>query len=163
LGLTGDVIVKDIEDVVVIDLGKVRKEALTLERTNIDWLHSILNTIKSYKKTFGCELLVLDSLSALYSLTQFKNPRAELFYFFEKLREFGITTFLISEMPAGTESFGIYNVEDFLADGILHLNIEKIGRQVNLYLGVVKMRETKHDRSYYPLIYESGKFEIVTD
>ena len=112
---------------------------------------------------FGCKILVLDSLAALYALATFKNPRADLFYFFEDLRDLDVTTFLISEMPTDKQVFGLYGVEDFLADGIIHLNVERIGNTTNLFVGVVKMRKTHHDRGYFPLICESGQFEIVTD
>jgi len=33
---------------------------------------------------------------------------------------------------------------------------------VNLFLSVVKMRMTKHDRAYYPVIVDKEGFEIVT-
>ena len=106
--------------------------------------------------------LLLDSMSALYSLAEFKNPRAELFHFFEKLRTLNITTLLVSEMYS-KESYGLYGVEDFLSDGILHLAMEREKRNVNLFLGIAKMRRTKHERGYFPLIFENGEFEIVTN
>jgi len=84
--------------------------------------------------------------------------------FFDKLRELDITTFLISEMFEPDKLyFGQYGVEDFLSDGIFHLEMERLERTVNLFLGVVKMRMTAHDRTYYPLIVEHGGLEIVTD
>lgn len=154
-----------VEDLVVIDLARVRKDAnMDKERAkNIDWLHSILTALKSYKDMFGCEILVLDSLAALYALATFDNPRGELFHFFEKLRDLDLTCFLISEMPTDREVFGIYGVEDFLADGIIHLNVERSGNTANLYVSVNKMRKTHHERGYFPLMYnkEYG-FEIIT-
>ena len=113
---------------------------------------------------FGCDVFVLDSLAALYSLSDFKNVRSELFFFFEALRELKVTTILLTEiLDSSKESFGIHGVEDFLADGIIHLDTERSGRKVNLFLSVVKMRKTKHDRGYFPLIFENGTFEIVVD
>ncbi|MEM3567509.1 MAG: ATPase domain-containing protein, partial [Thermoplasmata archaeon] len=102
-------------------------------------------------------------LAALYSLTDFKNPRSDLFNFFEKIRDLGLTALLISEMPTDKQVFGLYGIEDFLSDGIIHLATEKSGNSVNLFLGVVKMRKTNHDRGYFPLIFDNGVFEIVTD
>ncbi len=84
--------------------------------------------------------------------------------FFDKLRDLNITTFLISEMFDPEKlSFGMYNVEEFLADGIFHLEMERDKRNVNLFLSVVKMRTTNHDRAYYPLLVSEGNFEIVTN
>ena len=159
---TKNLVVSDIEDLVVVDMGRLRKEASMPTPSGIDWINSLLTQIKHYKKEFGCDLLAIDSLSAIYSLSEFKNPRAELFMFFERLRDLGVTVFLITEMP-DREMFGQYGVEEFLADGIIHLKTEKYGNKANLFLGVVKMRETKHDRDYFPLIVEKGNFEIVAD
>ena len=75
-----------------------------------------------------------------------------------------MTTFIISEMlDPDKQIFGLFGVEDFLADGIMHLELEKDGKQVNLYLGVVKMRKTNHDRTYFPLLFDNDQFEIITD
>jgi len=54
------------------------------------------------------------------------------------------------------------NGEEFLSDGILHLDLRRDDRQVNLFLSVVKMRKTAHRRGYYPLIFDEGGFEVVT-
>lgn len=153
------------ENLIVVDLAKVRKDIGMQqgEQGKIDWLGSLINALKAYKNMFGCEIMVLDSLAALYSLTDFKNPRSDLFVFFEKIRDLGLTALLISEMPTDKQVFGLYGIEDFLSDGIIHLATEKSGNSVNLFLGVVKMRKTNHDRGYFPLIFDSGAFEIVTD
>lgn len=152
------------ENVAIIDLAKVRVDSnLGGRGQKINWIESITAALNKYKQSFGCEVLVFDSLAALYTIADFdKNPRAELFYFFEQLRELDMTTFLISEIPTDKKVFGIFGIEDFLCDGIIHLEGERDGANVNLYIGVVKMRETKHDKTYYPLIFDRG-FEIVTE
>ena len=108
--------------------------------------------------------MAIDSLSALYSLTSFKNPRSELFFFFEKLRDLNLTVFLISEMYSENQNqFGQHGVEEFLADGIIHIKTEEYANRANLFLGVVKMRETNHPRDYYPLIVDQYGFGVVRD
>ena len=157
---------RGMDNLIVVDLGRVRKE-IAYDKTkpqNVDWLKSILGVLKNYKDKFGCEVLVLDSLAALYSLSQFKNPRSDIFFLFEKLRELGMTVFVISEMlEPDKQLFGMFGVEDFLADGIIHLDMERENRRVNLFLSVVKMRKSSHDRSYYPLLATKDGFEIITD
>jgi len=54
-------------------------------------------------------------------------------------------------------------VEEFLTDGIIHLKTEKYGNRTNLFLGVMKMRETNHERDYFPLIVDTTGFDIVRD
>jgi KaiC/GvpD/RAD55 family RecA-like ATPase len=168
LGLKEDqassMMVSDLDEMVVIDMARLRKETDAGVIGSIDWMNSIVTQIKNYRETFGCEIVAIDSLSALYSLTTFKNPRSELFFFFEKLRDLDITVLLISEMLDPKEDrFGPYGVEEFLTDGIIHLKTEKYGNRTNLFLGVMKMRETNHERDYFPLIVDPTGFDIVRD
>ncbi|MFQ6060650.1 MAG: RAD55 family ATPase [Thermoplasmata archaeon] len=151
--------------IIIVDMARLRKEMEKKQvEGEINWPQSVLTTVNNYKMKYGCNIFVLDSLAALYSITDIKNPRSEIFMFFDKLRGLQITTFLISEMLEPDKLyFGQYGVEDFLSDGIFHLEMERDARNVNLYLSVVKMRMTKHDRGYYPLIVEHGGLEIVTD
>jgi circadian clock protein KaiC len=151
------------EDLVIIDLAKVRKDMVKGKEKgeNIDWPTAIISALQNYKEAYDCEILVFDSLAALYALATFNNPRGELFYFFEQLRDLKITNLLISEMPTDKNVFGIYGVEDFLSDGIFHLKVEQAGNNTNLFFGVVKLRKTNHPRGYFPLLFENGQFEIV--
>ena len=149
--------------IIVIDMARLRKEMKEKKKEEeINWPQSIITTVNNYKMKFGCSVFALDSLAALYSISTFKNPRSDVFMFFDKLRELNITTLLISEMMEPEKMvFGMYNVEEFLADGIIHLDMERDKRNVNLFLGVVKMRKTSHDRAYYPLLISKNNFEIV--
>ena len=158
---------RGMDNPVVIDLSRVRKDMAAKAGSDkpkkVDWLNSIIGVLKNYKERFGCEVIVLDSLAALYALTSFKNPRAELFEFFERLRDLGVTSFLISEVPTDRNVYGLYGIEDFLSDGIMELKVRQTDRGSNLYLGVVKMRKTHHSRKFMPLIFESGRFEVITE
>jgi len=142
----------------VVDLGQLRKEIKDIK--NVNWLEALINQIKNYKEQLQFQTLVLDSLEALYVLSQMENPRNELFHFFEQLRDLNLTSFLISEMSRDGKSFGTYGIEDFLADGVIHMAIERTGKTVDRYVSVVKMRHTNHDMSYFPLLVSNG-FEIV--
>jgi len=127
-----------------------------------NWLEAIVSQAASFKSQYECEIVAIDSMSALYSLHEFQNPRRELFHFFEGLRALDVTIFLISEMFDPTkEIFARYEVEDFLADAVIHLKVDRRDGGSNLYLGIVKMRETRHSRDYFPLIVEPEGFEIV--
>jgi KaiC/GvpD/RAD55 family RecA-like ATPase len=159
-----NLMVSDMDDLVVVDMAALRKESAHDTVENINWPKSIINQLRSYKESFGCDAVVIDSLSALYSLTTFKNPRSELFMFFEKLRDIGLTVFLISEMYGENQNqYGQHGVEEFLVDGIIHIKTEEYANRANLFLGVVKMRETNHPRDYFPLIVDQFGFGIVRD
>ncbi len=111
---------------------------------------------------FDPDLLVVDSLPVLEVIAKFVEPRHDLFRLFEWLRELGVTTFLISEIEQGSDRFSAYS-EDFLADGIIHLDVRRDDRHIGLYLGIVKMRRTAPSREYFPLIWDASGFEIVSD
>jgi len=163
LGLGMDV--TDMDSLIIVDLGKLRKVVEQGEggaSKKIDWMETLRTQLRSYKETFGCSLCVIDSLPALYTLCAFGNIRSELFHFFENLRDLKMTTFLVSEITAANESqFGTYDVESFLSDGIIHLDMEREDRNVNLFMGIVKMRKTAHDRGYNPIIFDKDGFELV--
>jgi KaiC/GvpD/RAD55 family RecA-like ATPase len=163
LGLGMDV--TDMDSIIIVDLGKLRKVVEQGEggaAKKIDWMETLRTQLRSYKETFGCSLCVIDSLPALYTLCAFSNIRSELFHFFESLRDLKMTTFLVSEITAANESqFGTYDVESFLSDGIIHLDMEREDRNVNLFMGIVKMRKTAHDRGYFPIIFDKDGFELV--
>lgn len=108
------------------------------------------------------DLLVLDPLNALYTLSTIKNPRREIYRFFTDLRSMELTSFVISEMYPGENRFGKYGIEDFLADAIIHLDFRRERDMLERYLGVVKMRYTHHSLQYYPLVHERDNFAIYT-
>jgi KaiC/GvpD/RAD55 family RecA-like ATPase len=146
------------DNVNIVDLGFLRKSMDLGADQN--WTDIFKMYAENLKKAPGYEILVIDSLPVIEMLAGVKNRRLELFELFEWLRGLGCTTIIIAE---ATSEITRASDEDFLADGVIHLRTEKVGSKANLHLGVFKMRETKHDRDYFPLIVENGTFEIVAD
>jgi circadian clock protein KaiC len=144
----------------VQDLGMIRKKLRQISKGA--WYTAFIKTFEHLCKEWGAKLVVIDQLQVFLMLARFKEPREEMFHFMEWLRDGDMTAMLISEMPPGPGIFADYGV-DFLADGVLHLDLRRQGSVVNLYLGIAKMRRTVHKRAYFPLICESGGMEIVTD
>jgi len=108
------------------------------------------------------DLVALDSLAALYSLSHLSNPRRELFHFFAFLRSLDATCFLISELPSGDDGKLSTFDEEFLADRVLFLRqFEKREADVELHLRCVKMRRARHERGYYALTRDDGRFRIA--
>ena len=148
------------KEISVLDLGMIRKKLIQL--TNQTWMEVFKMYIKNLKKNMDIELIVIDSLPILEVMARFESAREELFHFFEWLRDMEVTAFLITEMEQGSDKFCLYG-EDFLSDGIIHLDLKREGTQVNLFLSIVKMRQTGHKRGYFPLILDKEGFEVVTD
>jgi KaiC/GvpD/RAD55 family RecA-like ATPase len=150
----------------VIDVRSLRRELEEI-REQPRWLLGLRRQLGRYKEEMGCDLLAIDSLDALYALTPFENPRNEIFQFFEELRELEATTFLVSETGRDNTRLAKHEVEEFLADTIVHLRLREIdaglSTSVRRYISVVKMRGVQHDLDYYPLLVDRGNFEIVSE
>src|SRR3989344_7222676 len=126
---------------VLADIAVIRKEIKSAD-TRIgptgDWINVLKNIVRKMKEHGQLDLFTLDSLSALYVISKFDNPRTELFYYYEFLRDLDIPTFLIPEMPLDKSRYGEYGVEDFLADGVIRLELVERQRKTNREITVIK-------------------------
>lgn len=146
-------------DLTILDYDIIKKE-ISKEK---NWLKEISKYVKKVKKEKGADLLVIDSLDALYALSRIEEPRREVYHFFKSLRDIGITSYLLSEISSNSGKFSYYGIEDFLADGIIHMQFQKKGdllSSMERYLGIIKLRTTNHDTQYFPLLYMSEKFTV---
>jgi len=136
-------------------------QAIVLDsQGKVDWMR----TLMEYQEVLmadGISVLCIDSLDALYSLMQQEDIRDTVFNFFESLRHMGMTVFLISEMKPGSEEFGKYGNEGFLADGIVHLKTERKDRSVGRFISIVKMRKVSHPIDYFPLWVDREGFSVI--
>lgn len=150
---------KDVGTMFIVDIGTVRKEIHDVNSdNNKSWLNVIKNVVRKLENEAHCKRFVLDSLSALYVLSRFENPRVELFHIFEFLRDTGMTSFLISEMPLDGSKFSEYEIEDFLSDGIIVIKLTPFRRQVVREISVVKMRMTACNNDIFSLEFKNGQF-----
>ncbi len=118
---------------------------------------SIASIIENEVRKNGVQRVVVDSLTALG--VYYNDPnifRQELFRFTQILRNLGVTTILVGE--SGEEYAGTkYGIEQFVCDGYLLIDLEKIEGELRRTINVRKMRYTKHDSSVHPmLILRSG-------
>jgi KaiC/GvpD/RAD55 family RecA-like ATPase len=147
---------------VIVDVGVVRKEIKDVKvADNKSWLNVIKNVVKKIKDECGCHTFCLDSLSALYVLSRFENPRIELFYFFEFLRDLEITSFLISEAQPQSGKYSEYEIEEFLCDGIIYLRLTAFRRNVVREISVVKMRSTTTNNDIFSLEFKHNRFQAL--
>tara|TARA_Y100000310_G_scaffold318712_1_gene373102 strand:+ start:814 stop:1629 length:816 start_codon:yes stop_codon:yes gene_type:complete len=149
--------------IIISDVGAIRKQIKGLKVSpGGDWLNVIKNIVQKIKKGCGCDLFALDSLSALYILSNFgKEVRSRLFYIFEFLRDLELTSFLISEMPLTKTKYSEYEVEDFLSDGIILLQLTERYRKVTREISIVKMRATACNIDIFTLELKNGQFQAL--
>ena len=156
------------EKLSVLDLSEIRRE-LWIERQDLYmqdqhmWMDFISRIVELIRTVENCKLLVVDSLNALYALVNFTNPRNELFMFFEKFRNLGMTTFFIAESKSEDTLCGEFGVEDFMCDGIIQLLMREEGDTFNRYIRCVKMRSSRLDTSYFPLLVTENGFKIIRE
>ena len=152
--------IKNVEKLLcVLDLGLIRKKLKQLGGKS--WIEVFKMYVDNMHKTMNLDLMVIDSLPVLEVMSKFMEPREDLFRLMEWLRDLNITTLVITEMDQGSDKFCEHG-EDFLSDGIIHLDLRREDNNVNLFLGVAKMRKTAHRRGYFPLIFDESGFEVVT-
>ncbi len=143
----------------VVDFGLIRKNLDCLDSKS--WLDIFKMYAENLKKNMGYDLLVIDSLPVLEILSKFENPREELFYFFEWLRELDVTCIIISEMPSDSANYGEHG-EDFISDGIIHTKMERMNDEnIQRRIRCVKMRGADHCTDYFTLIVENGNLQVA--
>ncbi len=146
----------------IFDWGYFRKLIKDeVEYSNMDWVSTILSPVKEYTKDSMAEFIILDSLNALYAITNMENPRNQLFFLFEDIKKLGKTAIVVSETPYDSMKLGTYDVEGFLADVVIHLAMEKVGRTLGRYVSLIKIRGVKHPTDYYPMLVDKEGFRIV--
>jgi KaiC/GvpD/RAD55 family RecA-like ATPase len=147
---------------IVVDVGCIRKEIKDVKvADNKSWLNVVKNVVKKMKDDAGCNVFCLDSLSALYVLSRFENPRIELFYFFEFLRDLDLTSYLISEAQPQSGRYSEYEIEEFLCDGIIYLRLTAFRRNVVREISVVKMRSTATNNDIFSLEFKHNRFQAL--
>jgi KaiC/GvpD/RAD55 family RecA-like ATPase len=121
----------------------------------INWLDDIQKLIQDRVEFGNVKIVVLDSLNGLYALTDFTNPRKELFHFFGFLREIDVTSLLITEAQPTSPIIGEYGVEQFLSDGIFELGIVEDHEPMR-FIQVKKIRGIPHDMNKYAFKVDEG-------
>ncbi len=147
---------------VMVDIGCIRKEIKDVKTAdNKSWLNVIKNVVKKIKEEADCKLFCLDSLSALYVLSRFENPRIELFYLFEFLRDLEITSFLVSECQSQSGKFSEFEIEEFLSDSIIYLRLTPFRRNVVREISIIKMRATACNNDIFSLEFKHDRFQAL--
>lgn len=116
--------------------------------SDLDLIKMTEEVIKSYKDKYNnLTLFALDSLNALYSISEQDNMRNRIYNFFSNLRDEGLTSFLIMESGPSRISgqfSQFHEIERFLADGTIEMGMIEGKGGVKRYIQILKMRATKH-------------------
>ena len=123
------------------------------------WLDVLKAHLEDVKATTPFDLLVLDSLPVLEIIAGLRERRITLFHFFSWLKTLGATSFVVSET---VPDLSAVKDEDFLADGVVHLTMERVG-DIDVYRRIrcLKMRGVEHSASIYTLEFKEGRFRAT--
>jgi circadian clock protein KaiC len=149
------------EHLSVLDLAALRNK---VKESETPWIDFFKMYASGLMKKSGFRFLVLDSLDALEILAHTKNHRKDVFELFSWLRELECTSFVIGELASPNSDAATLDHpgfsrhrEDYLADGIIHLKLEKQGEfGMQRRLRIVKMRGTNHSTSYHAIVFDKG-------
>lgn len=137
----------------VIDLWSISDRlGLNSERYSLEEANILFEVIRDITKELKANRLIIDSITSLcYRLQTREAIRDFLFKLGSSLTAMMCTTFLTSEIPPMIFQYSQYEIEEFIADGIIFLgDIERKGDLIRT-LQVIKMRGTPHGRSKYVL------------
>jgi KaiC/GvpD/RAD55 family RecA-like ATPase len=148
----------DKNDLKIIDIGRMRTEHEEAAEEK-DWFRIIKEYLKKKVQADNVSLIALDSLTALYSLSNAANMRNELFHFFNFLRDLGVTSFLITESQSNGSSV-MQGDEDYLSDGLISLGCYEANGTVSWRIRCVKLRHSNHSLNYFTLDNNNGVFAV---
>lgn len=137
----------------IIDLWSISDRlGLSPERYSLEEANILFEVIRDITKELDAKRLIIDSITSLcYRLQEKETIRDFIFKLGSSLTALNCTTMLTSEVPPREFLYSQYEIEEFIADGIIFLSdVERKGDLVRT-LQIVKMRGTTHGRSKFVL------------
>ena len=132
----------------LIDLRIISERlGLDTEKYTVEDASALLEVLKDIADELNVKRLVIDSITALcYRLQTREMIRDFIFKLGSSLAAMNCTTFLTSEVPPNEVKYSQYDIEEFIADGIILLgDIDRSGDLIRT-LQLIKMRGTTHSR-----------------
>lgn len=153
------------EKLVIVDMSRIREHHTSTEdsRREVASLGAIQEFLTHFLVNFDAKRLVIDSLTAAGIYTKdVDDLRQELFRLCNFLREFGITTVMITDVVEG-RALTRYDIEQFLSDSFIALELEDVGKGLRRSLIIRKMRYTDHDVERHPYIIGKGGMQVMDE
>ncbi len=147
------------ESLHIFDYHDMRRE---WKNGELDMIRINEEIIDFYKEKYdNLTLFALDSLESLYSLSEKAPMRKNIYQFFSKLRDDGLTSFLIREAPRSEILVNRIRHEHFLADGVIELGVIEGKGGIKRYIQITKMRATKHALDKHQLMVDEDGLHIL--
>jgi KaiC/GvpD/RAD55 family RecA-like ATPase len=135
------------------DLDQFQKEKkLMILQPKMYNFDKLLESIQNAIYSINAKRVVIDSISILelYFEDKFKTRR-NILDLAKTIRAMGVTTLAIAEIDDVTGGISREGVEEFVADGVIILFLDKKENMLNRAISVRKMRATNHSLKIHPL------------
>ncbi len=143
----------------IAKVGLPSDEEFSLPVTGFD-LDKLLLEIMRAVKQVRAKRVVVDSIPGLgFNFENQPEARKAVLKLSYILQRAGVTAILTTEIQEGSNRFGKYGVEEYIADGVILLHYLGVGTKSNRTLHIRKMRATKHSEELHPI--EFSKTGIV--
>lgn len=135
------------------DIDQLQKERkLIIMQPKIYDFDKLVEGIQDAISSIDAKRVVIDSISVLqlYFEDKFKTRRSIL-DMAKTLKHMDVTTIAIAEVDESTPNLTRENVEEFVADGVIVMYLDKQENLLKRGIGVRKLRSTNHSLKIHPM------------
>lgn len=138
-------------------VGTTSEEEHSLSPSQLDLDRLLVDTLRIVN-SIGAKRLVIDSIPAMaFQLEKESDIRRAILKMVYVLSKRELTTIMTSEIPEQSSGLGLpqqfskFEVEEYVADGVVVMSFLGTGATATRTIYVRKMRGTKHDADIHPL------------
>jgi len=133
-----------------------KKEVLTMGFYQIT--QNIIKAVESSK----ARRVVIDPVSMIEMMFKDKYMiRSELVTLLDSLKERGVTTLLVAEIPESEFSSSKSEFIEFMADAVIKLDVVYLAKEYQRTVTVKKMRRSKHSNLVHPFAIEKDGIKVL--
>jgi KaiC/GvpD/RAD55 family RecA-like ATPase len=137
---------------------------ITITRIRIDDFNRLQDIIGQYVRENGVKRVVVDSLTLLRLYFRGEDAyRNNLYELMSYLADLDCTTVLTLEKSVNKRSEAVFDMEEFVADGVVNIYLVPKERDRLRVLEIVKMRDTDHSTRLCPFKITSEGLMISAD
>ncbi|MFH0861510.1 MAG: ATPase domain-containing protein [Candidatus Altiarchaeota archaeon] len=146
------------------DWEKYLSTHIAVTRVKIDDFNHLQDIIGNYVEEHGVKRVVLDSLTLLRLYFRGDDAyRNNLYELLTYLGDLDCTTLLALEKSANKRSDAKFDMEEFVADGVINMYLIPKERDRLRVLEIIKMRDTNHSTRLCPFKITSDGMMISPD
>ena len=136
-------------------------EMLTKTSTSVD---DLINQLQKAASEINAKRIVIDNLAAVeFGSRDIFESRKNLLQFCSLLKKLGCTIVFISEFTEPSDKRKIYEIDEFIANGVILLYYERIGSQRFRGIEILKMRGMKHSTRIHAMEISTTGITVFPD